>query len=141
MFFTAPGQLSSFRKRYAGPATLALIACLATLAVLSWLPAAQLQRTGLGANFEHFVAYAGTAFLVGFLRSNRHILADLALLIGYAALLEFGQGMTAGRIASVDDFMFSAAGAIAGRIAIPVLRWCYYRIIARRNAATSALRP
>lgn len=110
------------------------------LAVLSWLPAAQLQRTGLSANIEHLIAYAGTAFWVGFLRADRHILADLALLIGYAALLEVGQGFSAGRTASIDDFLYSALGAIAGRLAIPGLRWLYRRINAGRKAA-SPLRP
>lgn len=138
MLFTAVAR-SSRRDRFAGLAALALALCMVALAVLSWLPASQLQRTGLGAGLEHFVAYAGTAFWLGVLRADRHITVDLTLLIGYAALLEIGQWLSAGRTASVDDFLYSVAGVVAGRLTIPIIRWLYRRCFsARKTLPTTA---
>ena len=91
------------------------IGCIIALALLAWLPAKDLTRTMLGGHAEHFIAYMGTAIILGltFRRSPR-LVAQCVLLIVYAAILETGQLYSLGRHASVQDLAFSSAGVVVG---------------------------
>ena len=67
------------------------IGCIIALAILAWLPATIMMRTVLGGHAEHFVAYLGTAILMGLAFQKSPRLAVLCvLLIVYAAVLETG---------------------------------------------------
>ena len=43
----------------------AAIGCIVALPILAWLPATFLTRTELGGHAEHFIAYLGTAIVIG----------------------------------------------------------------------------
>jgi VanZ family protein len=93
----------------------AFIACIIALASLSWLPAEAMTRTRLGGHAEHFIAYLGTAIVMGlaFHRSPR-LAVQCILLIVYAAVLETGQLYSLGRHASFHDLAFSSGGVVTG---------------------------
>jgi VanZ family protein len=92
--------------------------CLVLLAVLSWLPAEAMIRTGINGRIEHFIAYMGTMLVVGAAHGLRlGLFRLLAMLIAYAAVLELGQLYVPGRHSSVFDFAASASGVVAGAIA------------------------
>jgi hypothetical protein len=101
----------------------AFIGCIIALAILAWLPATILMRTVLGGHAEHFVAYLGTAILMGltFQKSPR-LTVQCGLLIVYAAVLEAGQLYSPGRHASFRDFAFSAAGVVIGGLFLSMAR-------------------
>src|ERR1700687_5959893 len=92
--------------------------CLVLLAVLSWLPAEAMIRTGVNGRIEHFIAYMGTMLVIGAAHGLRlGLFRLLAMLIAYAAVLELGQIYVPGRHSSVFDFAASASGGVAGAIA------------------------
>ena len=92
--------------------------CLVLLAVLSWLPAEAMIRTGINGRIEHFIAYMGTMLVVGAAYGIRLGLLRLtAMLIAYAGVLELGQIYVPGRHSSVFDFAASASGVVIGAIA------------------------
>src|SRR5688572_9215212 len=94
---------------------LASVSTLVALAVLSLLPAGSLQRTELGGHPEHVLAYAGTALVIALgLSSDRHRLAALIGLTGYAGLLELLQTFSPGRSTLLSDFVASTAGIVVG---------------------------
>jgi len=101
----------------------AFIGCIIALAILAWLPAAIMMRTMLGGHAEHFVAYLGTAILMGltFQKSPR-LTVQCGLLIVYAAALEAGQLYSPGRHASFQDLAFSAAGVVIGGLFLTMAR-------------------
>src|ERR1044072_8850362 len=89
----------------------AFIGCLIALPVLAWMPAKALTRTLLGGHSEHFIAYLGTAVLMGLAYRERPRLAvQCILLITYAAFLEAGQVYSPDRHPSFEDLAFSSAG-------------------------------
>src|SRR3954468_12866512 len=93
----------------------AALGCIVVLATLAWLPAGAMTRTTLGGHAEHFVAYMGTALLMGLsFRKSPPLGLQCGLLIIYAAFLEAGQLYSPGRHASLDDLAFSSAGAVMG---------------------------
>jgi VanZ family protein len=110
----------------------ALAGCIIALAILAWAPAEAMTRTPLGGHAEHFVAWLGTAMVLG-LTSRRPLplAAQCLLLTGYAALLEGGQLYAAGRHASFHDFAFSAAGVLLGSTAVWFARRCWLRSASR----------
>jgi VanZ family protein len=86
------------------------------VALASWLPAAyRPDIVLLSDKFEHALAY----LLLGVLSviATRQIVhprwIGLAL-VAYAGVLELGQLLVPGRVASAADFLASAAGAIVG---------------------------
>jgi VanZ family protein len=101
----------------------ACIGCIIALATLAWLPATVMRRTILGGHAEHFVAYLGTALLMGltFQKSPR-LPVQCVLLIMYAAALEAGQLYSPGRHASFQDLAFSAAGVVIGGLFLSMAR-------------------
>src|SRR5258708_31098497 len=93
----------------------AFIGCGIALAILAWLPATIMMRTVLGGHAEHFVAYSGTAILMGltFQKSPR-LTVQCVLLIVYAAVLEAGQFFFSARSASFSNFAFIVARGVTG---------------------------
>ncbi|GEP60037.1 hypothetical protein RSO01_72030 [Reyranella soli] len=103
--------------------SVAFTACIAALAALAWLPAGAVTRTALGGHAEHFVAWLGTAIVMGLACPGRPRPATQAvLLIVYAAVLEAGQLQASGRHASLHDFAFSAAGVATGVLGLCLVR-------------------
>lgn len=93
----------------------AFIGCLVALIILAWLPEKAMTRTILGAHAEHFIAYLGSATIMGLtFRKSPRLAVLCALLIMYAAILEVGQLYSPGRHASVQDLAFSSAGVVTG---------------------------
>jgi len=91
------------------------IGCIIALAILAWLPAKYLTRTTLGGHVEHFIAYLGTAIILGLaFRKSPSLVVQCVLLIVYAAILEAGQLYSPGRHASFQDLAFSSAGVVFG---------------------------
>jgi VanZ family protein len=94
---------------------LAAPCCLVLLAVLSWLPADEMIRTGVDGRIEHFSAYLTTTIFVLAAYMPRLRAGNLtALLIGYAGILELGQHFSPGRHPSLFDFAASSLGVTAG---------------------------
>jgi hypothetical protein len=105
-------------RRIAGMAGLA---CLPVLVWLSWIPKDWELRTGAAGQLEHFIAYAGTAGLLG-LGFPRGPAWRLGLALGLlAGILEIGQIWVPGRTAQVIDFAASAGGALLGLAAARIL--------------------
>ncbi len=74
-----------------------------------------MTRTILGGHAEHFIAYLGTAIIMGLtFRKTPRIAVQCVLIIMYAAILEAGQLYSAGRHASFQDLAFSSAGVVIG---------------------------
>lgn len=107
---------------------IAFVGCTIVLATLAWLPAHAMMRTTLGGHAEHLIAYLTTMVVMGLAFPGSPRLAVQGfLLIGYAAILEVGQLLVAGRHASFDDFAFSATGVAIGGLCLWIAR-------ARRSA-------
>jgi hypothetical protein len=104
------------------------LACIVALIVLSLVPGTERPHTGLPGQIEHFIAYCGTAGLLGlgYLTATARfgIAATLALL---AVVLEIAQLWIVGRHSQFIDFAASSAGACAGILAVAVMdrsgRW------------------
>lgn len=93
------------------------------LAVLSWMPATEMTRTGMSGRLEHLLAYAATTIAVGLgFHSRLRPPIQWGLLILYAALLEAGQLYAPGRNASFTDFAFSTAGVLLGGLGLALAR-------------------
>jgi VanZ family protein len=94
---------------------LAAPSCLVLLAILSWLPANEMIRTGVDGRIEHFIAYMSTTLFVLAAYSLRLRPGNLTvMLIGYAGILELGQYFSPGRHPSLVDFAASSLGVTAG---------------------------
>jgi VanZ family protein len=79
------------------------------------LPEKAMTRTILGAHAEHFIAYLGTAIIMGLtFRKSPRLAVQCVLLFIYAAILEAGQLYSPGRHASFQDLAFSSAGLVTG---------------------------
>ena len=107
----------------------AFIGCIIALMTLAWLPEEVMRRTTLGGHAEHFIAYLGTATIMGLTcRKSPRLAVLCALLIVYAAILEAGQLYSPGRHASFQDLAFSSAGVVTGGLFLwlaraRMLRW------------------
>jgi VanZ family protein len=111
-----------------------LAGCIIALAILAWIPAHSIARTALGGRAEHFVAWLGTATIIGLASRTKTPLAlQLLLLTFYAAILECGQLYAPGRQASFQDFAFSASGVLLGSTLVWVARRCWLRSGSRRH--------
>jgi uncharacterized membrane protein YgdD (TMEM256/DUF423 family) len=65
--------------------------CVVLLALLSWLPTEDIIRTDINGRIESFIAYMGTTLFVGTAYALRlGSLRIMAMLIGYASILELG---------------------------------------------------
>jgi len=95
----------------------ASIGCIIALATLALLPEKFMTRTTLGGHAEHFIAYLGTAIILGLaFRKSPRLAVQCVLLIMYAAILEAGQLYSPGRHASFQDLAFSSAGVVVGNL-------------------------
>ena len=104
----------------------ALAGCIIALAILAWTPAHSMPRTALGGSAEHFVAWLGTATIVGLASRATALLAPQFLLLAfYAAILECGQFYAPGRQASLHDFAFSVGGVLLGSALVWMARRCW----------------
>ena len=104
-----------------------LASCIIALAILAWTPAPSMPRTALGGAAEHFVAWLGTATIVGLASRATALLAPQFLLAFYAAILECGQFYAPGRQASLQDFAFSVGGVLLGSTLACMARQCWLR--------------
>ena len=101
----------------------AFIGCLIALPILAWMPAKAMTRTLLGGHAEHFIAYLGTAVLMGLAYRKRPRLAvQCTLLIMYAAFLEAGQAYSPDRHPSFQDLAFSSGGVVVGGLFLRMAR-------------------
>lgn len=87
----------------------------AMIVVLSLLPAQTRPHTGVGGEYEHWVAYAlvGGAFAVGYFATRARIRAGLALTAS-SAILELLQNLIPGRTPELTGFLASSLGAWFG---------------------------
>ena len=110
--------------------------CVILLAVLSLLPAQEMVRASLPGQFEHFIAYAGSAAIA---MSGYGLNRKAPWVIGYfwlcAGILEYLQHFSPGRHPAVEDFAASALGALCGGVAVLLLWRCRSAIPGWRNAA------
>jgi VanZ family protein len=85
------------------------------IVVLSLLPAQTRPHTGVGGEYEHWVAYAlvGGAFAAGYSATRARLFAGLALM-GSAAMLELLQNFIPGRTPEFTGFLASSLGAWFG---------------------------
>ena len=101
----------------------ASIGCIIALMTLAWLHEKAMTRTILGGHAEHFIAYLGTATIMGLaFRKSPRLVVLCALLIMYAAILEAGQLYSPGRHASFQDLAFSSAGVVTGGVLLWMAR-------------------
>jgi VanZ family protein len=114
--------------------------CVVLLAVLSLLPAEDIVRTGFSGQFEHFIAYAGSAAIAmagyGLIRGGARIIGCFWV---YAGLLEYLQHFSLGRHPSIEDFAVSAIGALSGGLAVFLLRRPLLRYAVPTVPATPAI--
>ncbi|ADH90902.1 conserved hypothetical protein [Ancylobacter novellus DSM 506] len=91
-------------------------ACLVVIVATSLLPARQMPRTGIPDWGEHFIAYAGTAFLFALILRRRigRLAALVAALCLLAGAMEILQLLSPGRDTSLADFVAGSAGAAFG---------------------------
>ena len=89
------------------------------LMLASWTPGSYVVRSGfLSGHVEHTIAYtASGAFMCAVLAGRCAAWQVAAALVAYAGVLELGQLIVPGRHAGIDDFLCSAAGAVAGVLA------------------------
>ena len=90
--------------------------CVGLLVWLSWIPRDWEVRTTLPGQFEHALAYCGTAGLFALGDPRLTWWRPLAPLVALAACLEVGQIWIPGRTAQVVDFAASSLGALIGAV-------------------------
>lgn len=116
--------ISTYLEQWRGLVRLGFVLCLILIAILSWTPGDDLQRTGLPGGFEHFIAYAITAFVAGFASRERRVFPQILLLCIYAGVMEFGQLFVPLRQADALDFVASSMGVVVGSS----LAWIYLKL-------------
>lgn len=85
------------------------------IVVLSLLPAQTRPHSGIGGEYEHWIAYAlvGGTFAAGYLATRARIFAGLALMAS-SAILELLQNFIPGRTPELTGFLASSLGAWFG---------------------------
>ena len=87
------------------------------LAVLSWLPADDLMRTGIiTGSQEHFLAYAMSGMLVAAAMPRYRFVHVAIFYVLLATILELGQNFAPGRDAETFTAFVSMSGAVVGEI-------------------------
>lgn len=87
------------------------------LAVLSWLPAHDMARTGiLSGSQEHFLAYMISGLLVAAAMPRYRFVHVACFYVSLAAMLELGQNFAPGRDAEAFTALVSMSGAVVGEI-------------------------
>ncbi len=97
------------------------------IVILSLLPAQTRPHTGVGGEYEHWIAYAlvGGAFAAGYFATRAWLFAGLALTAS-AAVLELLQNFIPGRTPELAGFLASSLGAWFG-IFLVALTACFLR--------------
>ena len=105
----------------------------AAIAVLSLLPADEVApiRTSLGGHFEHVAAYALTGLItvIAYVDCSRFKIT-LSLIV-YAAVLEYLQRFSPGRVSSLVDLMFSSTGVMLGIATFQVRQHLREKLLSR----------
>lgn len=85
------------------------------IVVLSLLPAQARPHTGVGGEYEHWIAYAlvGGAFAAGYFAVRARLFAGAALTAS-AAILEILQSLIPGRTPELAGFLAGSLGAWSG---------------------------
>ena len=85
------------------------------IVILSLLPAQTRPHTGVGGEYEHWIAYAlvGGAFAAGYFATRAKLFAGAALTAG-AAILELLQNLIPGRTPELAGFLAGSLGAWFG---------------------------
>ena len=105
------------------PTRLFAVVAMVALVILSTVPGEMRPHVAASGNFEHFIAYAGTAFLVEMGLVSLKGWKTPALLSLASAVFEMLQIWIPNRRAGIDNWATSSAGALVGTmIAIAVLR-------------------
>lgn len=87
------------------------------LALLSWLPAQDMARTGvLSGSQEHFLAYMISGLLVVAAMPRYRFVHVACFYVLLAAILELGQIFAPGRDAEAFTVLVSMSGAVVGEI-------------------------
>jgi hypothetical protein len=87
------------------------------LAVLSWLPAQDMFRTGmLSGSEEHFIAYMISGLLVAAAVPRYRFVHVACFYVFLAVQLELGQNFAPGRDAEAFTALVSMSGAVVGEI-------------------------
>jgi len=90
--------------------------CIGVIGVMSLLPGAEVApvRTNMGGHGEHLLTYAVATLITAIAYPHQSRFKIAGCLILYAAVLEFLQRYSPGRLSSFEDLAFSAAGVILG---------------------------
>jgi len=92
--------------------------------ILSLLPGAEMNalRTSMGGHAEHLLVYAATTMMVvaAYVDHSRTKIA-LSLLL-YAAVLEYLQRYSPGRLSSLTDLAFSSLGVFCGLVTFRLIQ-------------------
>jgi VanZ family protein len=92
------------------------------LMLASWTPGNYVVRSGFSGHLEHIVAYGlSGVFLFAVLAARCTAWQVAVPLVANAGILELGQLVVPGRHSGIDDFLFSAAGAVVGVLACAAL--------------------
>jgi VanZ family protein len=94
----------------------------AMIVVLSLLPAQTRPHSGIGGEYEHWLAYAlvGGAFAAGYPATRARLFAGLALTAS-AAILELLQTSIPGRMPEFTGFLASSLGAWFGILIVALV--------------------
>ena len=88
-----------------------------TLALLSWLPAQDMARSGmLSGSQEHFLAYMISGLLVAAAMPRYRFVHVACFYVMLAVILELGQNFAPGRGAEAFTALVSMFGAVVGEI-------------------------
>ena len=110
--------------------------CIGAIGMLSLLPGVEVapMRTSLGGHVEHLLTYAATSLVIAFAYLDDSRIKIAACLVLYAAILEFLQRYSPGRVSSLEDLAFSTGGIILGLAAFQVLEHLRARQGLRRRS-------
>lgn len=112
------GKFASIR--WSRVSTCAVLIYWATMLLGTHLPAPALPATPYSDKSLHFMAYAGLGFLLAWAWTTRRPflwggpLFALGVAAGYGVLDELTQSLIPGRSADVFDWVYDAAGTLAG---------------------------
>ena len=80
-----------------------------------------MMRTGIPGEFEHFLAYTGSASIAIAGYGRRNAVRTIGLFWIYAGVLECLQHFSPGRHPSIGDFAASALGGFVGGLAVTLV--------------------
>jgi VanZ family protein len=106
-----------FMDRILGISRILAAVCVGGIIVLSLLPGSYRPHTGASKLAEHFIAYAGTAFIFSILFNGvRQQWVVFAVLASMSCAMDLLQRYVPGRTPAILDVVASTAGVAAGLI-------------------------